>query len=238
MRYVVNVTKDWSNTLARKPKAQPQYVAPEITARSETQARYLSYLSRHPMVVATGAAGTGKTFLATSHAIDQLVADSYERLIITRATVPVSGENLGFLPGSVSEKMEPWTAELFEIIRDRVGDTTLKQLVSARRVQVIPFAYMRGRTFNDSVVICDEMQNATPAQVKMLVTRIGERSQMLLNGDLTQSDLRGKNGLEDILDMIQEQTLMIPVVHFTAADVRRSHLCQLWVNAYERRSIV
>ena len=187
------------------------------------------------MVLGLGPAGTGKTYVAASHAIDELVSDRTGRIVVTRATVPVDGEKLGFLPGTADEKMDPWVAELFDIFRERVGEDRFKTLIRERRIQIVPFAFMRGRSFRDSIIICDEMQNATPAQAKMLVTRIGEGSSMLINGDLDQSDLRGRNGLQDLVDMIEDQGLMVPVVRFTKEDVRRSALCRMWVEAYERK---
>ena len=183
------------------------------------------------MVFGLGPAGTGKTYLAASYAIDELVAGNYDRLILTRATVPVSGEDLGALPGDIKEKMDPWVAELFDVFNERWGHDAVRRMP----IQIIPFAFMRGRSFRNSLILCDEMQNATPAQAKMLVTRIGEDSKMLLNGDLNQSDLRGRNGLQELVEMIEDQNLLIPVVRFTTSDVERSKLCQLWVEAYERK---
>lgn len=206
-----------------------------LEARSDAQHRYLSALKKSPMVFGIGPAGTGKTYLSASYAIDQLAFRQTDRVIVTRATVPVSGEQLGYLPGDIKDKMDPWVAEIMDVFAERVGDEKLRQMVGDKKVQIIPFAFMRGRSFKNSIILCDEMQNATPAQTKMLVTRIGEGSKMLLNGDLEQSDLRSRNGLADLLDMIEGQSLGLPVIRFSSRDVRRSALCQLWVEAYEKK---
>lgn len=219
--------KDWLTTLKKRTPYEPL----PLEAKSSNQKKYLEYLAKHPMVFGVGPAGTGKTYLAASHAIDQLALGQVEQIILTRATVPVSGENLGFLPGDVNEKMGPWIAELMDIFQERVGKDLLRQLP----IKVIPFAFMRGRSFDNSIILVDEMQNSTPMQAKMLVTRIGQNSRMFINGDLNQSDLRGRNGLHELIDMIEDQNLMLPVVHFSNKDIRRSRLCQLWVEAYERK---
>lgn len=207
-----------------------------LTGRSQNQKEYLRALnSEATTVFGTGPAGTGKTYLSASFAIDQLVTRKIEKIILTRATVPVSGEKIGFLPGTLEKKMEPWTAELFAIFNDRIGKDRVAALVSSGAIQVIPFAFMRGRTFNDAIIICDEIQNTTPSQAKMLVTRIGENTRYFINGDLEQSDIDGANGLEELLSLVHRFGLPFPVTRFTSADVARSETCRIWVEAYEKK---
>ena len=212
-------------------KPQQPVVAP-IQPRNPTQAAYLQALEASDMVLGVGPAGTGKTYLAVIFAAQAFLSGLYDRIILTRATVPVAGENLGFLPGDLDEKMGPWVAEILGILEEVLGKQKLAQHRSKGDIQVIPFAYMRGRTFNNALILCDEMQNATISQVKTLVTRIGENSKMLMNGDLGQSDLRGENGLSRLLQMVKDRQLPVPVVSFSDRDVVRSHLCQMWVSAF------
>ena len=149
-----------------------------------------SLQSSKPVVIATGPAGSGKTMLACQEAMARVSKRGFDRLIFTRPIVPV-GEDLGYLPGDVDEKMEPWTHPLLENCR------------MTHRVSVEPLGFMRGRTFDDTFIIADEMQNSTPNQMKMLLTRIGTNSKMVVMGDMEQSDLSETNGLTDILDRVE-----------------------------------
>jgi phosphate starvation-inducible PhoH-like protein len=180
---------------------------------------------KKPVVFAVGPSGTGKTLLACEHAIRAIEDKRADKIIITRPAVSVE-EQHGFLPGSLDEKMEPWTRPIYDVFHDRWGVDEVHRLRMHKKLEVCPLAYMRGRTFSDSWIIADEMQNATPEQMKMILTRIGEGSKMVVTGDPDQHD-RGyeENGLSDIVRRIEmtEGSLraFFSVVKFTEEDVER-----------------
>ena len=168
---------------------------------------------KSPIVVAAGPAGCGKTLLACQVAAQKLISNQIDKIVITRPTVSVD-EDLGFLPGKLEKKMEPWVKPMFEIFeRERVQ----------KSVEIVPLAYMRGRTFRNSFIIADEMQNSTPNQMKMVLTRIGEDSKMVVTGDLNQSDLRfALNGLNDLFHRLSDKDLeYIDHVIMTGEDIQR-----------------
>lgn len=208
---------------------------PLIKPRNASQSTYLSALKKGDVVFGLGPAGTGKTYLAAAFAIEQLALKRVSRIILTRATVPIAGERIGFLPGTMEKKMDPWVAEIFDIFRGHLGAERVKSMLSEGKIVIVPFAFMRGRTFKDSIVLADEIQNATPSQAKALVTRIGENTRLFINGDLGQSDLLERNGLEELVQLVKRFNLPFPVVEFTSRDVERSAVCRLWVEAYEKR---
>ena len=168
---------------------------------------------KSPIVVAAGPAGCGKTLLACQVAAQKLISNQIDKIVITRPTVSVD-EDLGFLPGKLEKKMEPWVKPMFEIFeRERVQ----------KSVEIVPLAYMRGRTFRNSFIIADEMQNSTPNQMKMVLTRLGEDSKMVVTGDLNQSDLRfALNGLNDLFYRLSDKDLeYIDHVIMTGEDIQR-----------------
>ena len=185
-----------------------------ITARTVQQALYVKKLldARKPIVVASGPAGCGKTLFACKAAAHALITNRVENIIITRPAVSV-GEDIGFLPGKLEKKMEPWVKPMFEIFeKDRIQ----------KSVEIVPLAYMRGRTFKKSFIIADEMQNSTPNQMKMVLTRLGEGSKMVITGDLDQSDLHFMNGLDDLFKRIGVQQFeYIDQILFSNDDIQR-----------------
>lgn len=171
---------------------------------------------------AVGPAGTGKTLLAVQWAIQSLQAGDVDRVIITRPAVSVD-EELGFLPGTLNEKMEPWTRPILDVFMEHYTKRDVANMISNGVLETSPLAYMRGRTFKFAAVIADEMQNATPSQMKMLLTRLGEASRMVVTGDLGQADRPTNNGLLDFLTRRQGvgETDHLAVCHFTSDDVER-----------------
>ncbi len=151
------------------------------------------------MTFSIGPAGCGKTYLATHYALKNLAKGKYNKLVITKPLVEVDGERMGYLPGDIDEKTMPYMMSLYYNMEQIIGKQRLDVLKKAGVVQVIPLAYMRGLTLTDSIVVLDEAQNATPAQIKTFVTRIGQGSKYIINGDLMQSDIRSENGLEDAI---------------------------------------
>ncbi len=174
------------------------------------------------IVFATGPAGTGKTMLAVQWAVDQLKYGDASKIIITRPAVSVDEEH-GFLPGDLNEKMAPWTRPIFDVIAENYTAKEIEHMVAEGIIETSPLAYMRGRTFKNAVVIADEMQNTTPSQMKMLLTRLGQGSKMVVTGDLQQADRPSNNGLLEFLKLYNnfENHRYVDICHFTVDDVER-----------------
>jgi phosphate starvation-inducible PhoH-like protein len=175
---------------------------PQIYPKNLNQENYLFKLqdSNKKIIFAIGPAGTGKTMLAVQWAVEQLQKGEIDRIIITRPAVSVDEEH-GFLPGDLNEKMAPWTKPIFDVIGESYSQREITQMVEEGIIETSPLAYMRGRTFKNAVVIADEMQNTTPSQMKMLLTRLGTDSKMIVTGDLNQADRPKENGLLDFLKL-------------------------------------
>jgi phosphate starvation-inducible PhoH-like protein len=197
----------------------------DLVPRSRSQERLVLALqdAQVPIVVAVGPAGTGKTYLAMQAAVKALREGECERIVITRPAVGVEDERHGFLPGNLTAKMEPWTRPLLDVAREYYRTQDLVSMIENQIIEIAPLAFMRGRTFKDSWIIADEMQNATPGQVKMLMTRIGSHSRVVITGDVEQADRQGKdNGLLDLCQKLQANPVSgIAVCELGARDVQR-----------------
>ena len=204
-----------------------------ISARTLTQRRYLDLLTSHaPVVISTGPAGTGKTLLACQVGSKALASGQVQRLILTRPAVSVD-EQHGFLPGNLNKKMEPWTRPMFDALYRYWSVKKVQEMMLEQRIEVCPLAYMRGRTFDNAWIIGDEMQNSTPSQMKMLLTRIGEGSKMIIAGDGAQHD-RGfeKNGLADLVSRLDLDSESIKHIMFTEDDVVRAEVIKEILKIY------
>ena len=203
-----------------------------ITPRTLVQRRYIDVLSSNvPVVIGTGPAGTGKTLLACHMGSKALVSGRVERLILTRPAVSVD-EQHGFLPGNLNKKMEPWTRPMFDALHRFLSVKKVNELIYDQKIEICPLAYMRGRTFDNAWIIGDEMQNSTPSQMKMLLTRIGEGSKMVIAGDLAQHD-RGfeANGLLDLVDRVPKSR-SIAHIEFSEDDVVRAEVIKEILQMY------
>ena len=197
----------------------------DIVPRTRNQERLVLALqneSEH-IVVTAGPAGTGKTYLAMLAAVRALRTGECERIVMTRPAVGVEDEKHGFLPGNLVAKMEPWTRPLLDVLREYYKPQEIAALIDEQVVEIAPLAYMRGRTFKNAWIIADEMQNATPAQVKMLMTRIGSNSKIIITGDVEQADRQyGNNGLMDLCERLQKGGVNgIAVCELDNRDVQR-----------------
>jgi phosphate starvation-inducible PhoH-like protein len=208
----------------------------EITARGPGQRKYIEAIKGNDLVFAVGPAGTGKTFLAMTLAVMELNAQKISRIILTRPAVE-AGEKLGFLPGSLEEKVLPFLRPLYDALFELLGVERAEELVAHGVIEVAPLAFMRGRTLNDAFVILDEGQNTTPEQMKMALTRLGFGSKMVVTGDITQIDLAAgqKSGLIDAIQIL-ETVKGLEVCRLTEKDVVRHPLVQSIVKAYDQRS--
>lgn len=207
----------------------------KVQPRSVVQAKYIAALQSAPLVFGVGPAGTGKTFMAAAQAVQLLTSRQVKKLVLTRPVVE-AGEKLGFLPGTLEEKIDPYLRPLFDALDDTLGREKWQKLREGGQIEIAPLAYMRGRTISDSVLLLDEAQNTTPSQMKLFLTRLGEGSRMFVTGDLSQSDLpRGtRNGLKDALDTL-EGLRNIEVVKFKETDVVRHPLVSTIVSAYAEK---
>jgi phosphate starvation-inducible PhoH-like protein len=215
-----------------KSKCSAERTPAPIRPLTATQAEYLDALRASPQVFVLGPAGTGKTWIAATYAADLYRARQVSRIILTRPNVPC-GRSLGFFPGSLEEKFAPWAAPVIEAIRDRIGAGTFDIAVKRGEIEMVPFEVMRGRSWSDAFVLLDEAQNATPAEIKMFLTRIGEDCSVVINGDVSQCDLDQTSGLRVALDLIAQRRLPVPVVEFTLDDIVRSGVCAMWARAFE-----
>ncbi|EHD22006.1 MULTISPECIES: phosphate starvation-inducible protein PhoH [Brenneria] len=205
-----------------------------IEARTAAQEHYLSAIENKQLIFATGEAGCGKTFLSAAKAAEALIHKEVDRIIVTRPVLQAD-EDLGFLPGDIAEKFAPYFRPVYDVLLRRLGASFMQYCLRPEiaKVEIAPFAYMRGRTFENAVVILDEAQNVTVNQMKMFLTRLGENVTVIVNGDVTQCDLPAgvKSGLRDALERFSEDE-MIGVVSFGKQDCVRSALCQRTLNAY------
>ena len=205
-----------------------------LAPKTVNQRRYLEAIERNDLVIGVGPAGTGKTYLAVAMAVSALMAKRVSRIILTRPAVE-AGERLGFLPGTLQEKVDPYLRPLYDALYDMLEVDKVEKLLERATIEVAPIAFMRGRTLNDSFIILDEAQNSTPEQMKMVLTRQGFNSKMVVNGDVTQIDLPGgkRSGLLDALDVLKGVE-GISFIQFDERDVVRHSLVQRIVKAYEK----
>lgn len=213
-------------------KTKKRYIYP----RSATQAKYIQEMMKNELVFGLGPAGTGKTYLAVALAVSMMLEGAIDKIILSRPAVE-AGENLGFLPGDLKEKVDPYLRPLYDALYEMLPAEQVDKKLALGEIEIAPLAFMRGRTLSNSFVILDEAQNTTPMQMKMFLTRLGENSRMVVNGDLSQVDLPHGviSGLRDALDTLRNVD-NISSVTFTSADVVRHGLVSKIVQAYEEKS--
>ena len=205
-----------------------------IVPRSAMQIEYMRALASHDIIFALGPAGTGKTYLAVAQAVSQLMTGSVQRLILSRPAVE-AGERLGFLPGDMKEKVDPYLRPLYDALYDCMPPEQVERRMASGEIEVAPIAFMRGRTLADAFVILDEAQNTTPAQMKMFLTRFGQNSRMVVCGDPRQVDIPGGDAMSGLKDAVErlEGVEGLATVRFTRADVVRHPIVGRIVEAYE-----
>jgi phosphate starvation-inducible PhoH-like protein len=222
---------------AEGPVDGPQLVTrkTELHGRTPRQVEYLKQIQEHDITFGIGPAGTGKTYLAVASAVDAFERDLVERIILTRPAVE-AGERLGFLPGDLTQKIDPYLRPLYDALYDLMGADRVAKLYEKRAIEIAPLAFMRGRTLNHAFIILDEAQNTTPEQMKMFLTRIGIGAKAVVTGDVTQIDLpKGhKSGLKEAIEVLRD-VRGIAFTQFKKEDVVRHPLVARIVNAYEKR---
>ncbi|WP_036302209.1 PhoH family protein [Methylotenera sp. L2L1] len=205
----------------------------DLHGRTPRQVAYLQQIQEHDITFGIGPAGTGKTYLAVACAVDAMTRDRVKRIVLVRPAVE-AGERLGFLPGDLNQKVDPYLRPLYDALYDLAGYDTVNKMFERGAIEVAPLAYMRGRTLNQSFIILDEAQNTTPEQMKMFLTRIGFGTKAVITGDVTQIDLQRhqKSGLVEAQKVLKD-IKGIAMTHFLSGDVVRHPLVQKIVNAYE-----
>jgi phosphate starvation-inducible protein PhoH and related proteins len=208
----------------------------QVQPKSMNQRRYIDAIEKYDMVFGIGPAGTGKTYLAVAMAVSALNAKRVNRIVLARPAVE-AGERLGFLPGTLQEKVDPYLRPLYDALYDLMDQERVDRFLEKNVIEIAPIAFMRGRTLNDSFIILDEAQNTTPEQMKMATTRMGFNSKMVITGDITQIDLPNsrRSGLLEAMDVLKPVEGIF-FNHFTEEDVVRHHLVQRIVRAYDERS--
>jgi len=226
-------TRELAKKALMEPRLKVQSGSKTITPRSPRQAEYLEAIRTHHLVFSTGPAGTGKTFLAVAQAIGMMQAGEIDRLILCRPAVE-AGEHLGFLPGNMQEKIDPYLRPIYDALHEMLPPEQIARRLADGTIEIAPLAFMRGRTLSNAMVILDEAQNTTPTQMKMALTRIGEGSRMIVTGDLSQTDLPNgiKSGLRDAVDVLQN-VKDAAFIEFDESDVVRSRIVRQIVAAYD-----
>ena len=216
----------------KNSNSNPNYL---YTPKSSNQKNYFDFLNddTNKIIISTGPAGTGKTLFACQKAITQIKNQEIDKIILTRPVVTVE-EEIGFLPGNIIKKMDPWTKPLFDIFLEYYSKSELDLMLNNGKIEICPLAFMRGRTFKHSFIIADEMQNSSPNQMKMLSTRLGINTRMVITGDLKQTDIIKENGLHDFISKIKSynETEMIKLINFEDEDVERSEIVKKVIDIY------
>ena len=246
------ISKSKSIIYSKKTQYQYHPLTPKYSPKTENQKKYVEFLQNpdQNLIVAIGPAGCGKTLFACSQAIENLKQGKIQKIILTRPMISVEEEDVGFLPGNMISKMDPWTRPMFDIFSEYYSKTEIQEMIRNGIIEICPLAYMRGRTFHKSFIIADEMQNSTPTQMLMLATRIGMESKMVIMGDLQQSDRKifspfsksnkkneESNGLFDFLQKyhkrVEHETYGISVIELQGEDIMRSKIVSQIINMYQ-----
>ena len=198
---------------------------------NDKQKELLDSLKSNNQIFILGPAGTGKTYVTATYAADLYTLKEIDRIVITRPHVAV-GKDIGFLPGSLEEKTYPWALPVLDVLQKHLGKGTVDTAIKNGNIEMAPLALMRGRSFDNAFIIVDETQNITIHELKMLLTRVGEGSKIVLNGDAQQSDLKEGDGLSKAIHLAKKWLLPIPVVEFGVDDIVRSDICAEWVKVF------
>lgn len=207
-----------------------------IVPKTDNQGKLIKAITESSQVIVFGPAGTGKTYVTATLASDMYLTKKIEKIVITRPMVSV-GKDIGILPGELLDKVAPWALPVLDILIKHLGKATVEIALKSGNIEIAPLALMRGRSFDDSFIICDEAQNVTTAELKMLLTRVGEDTTIVLNGDVQQTDLKGDSGLITITNVAKKHKIPVPVIEFNLDDIVRSDICAMWVRAFYAEKI-
>jgi phosphate starvation-inducible PhoH-like protein len=207
-----------------------------IIPRTDKQKELIDAIKSSSQVLILGPAGTGKTYVTATCAADLYTLKEIDKIIITRPHVAV-GKDIGFLPGTLEEKAQPWALPVLDVLVKHLGRGAVDTALKNGNIEIAPLALMRGRSFDNAFIIADEAQNIEVPEIKMLLTRVGEGSTIVLNGDIQQSDLKGTSGLAKIIHLAKKHMLDVPVVEFGIDDIVRSGICADWVKVFMKEGL-
>ena len=207
-----------------------------IVPKTDNQAKLINAIASSKQVLILGPAGTGKTYVTATCAADLYILKEIDKIVITRPHVAV-GKDIGFLPGTLEEKAQPWALPVLDVLVKHLGRGAVDTGLKAGNIEVATLALMRGRSFDDAFIIVDEAQNIDIPEIKMLLTRVGEGSTIVLNGDIQQSDLKGTSGLAKIIHLSKKYMLDAPVIEFGIDDIVRSGICAEWVKVFMKEGL-
>ena len=207
-----------------------------IVPKTENQGKLLEALRSSRQVFILGPAGTGKTYVTATYAADLYSMNKIDKIVITRPHVAV-GKELGFLKGDLQEKTMPWALPVLDVLEKHLGKGAVETGIKAGNIEMAPLALMRGRSFDNAFIIVDETQNITTHELKMLLTRVGEGTTIVLNGDVQQSDLKEADGLTKVIHMAKKHMLPVPIIEFNMDDIIRSDITKMWVKTFYAEGI-
>lgn len=208
----------------------------ELVAKNENQALYIKALNGGDQVVVFGPSGCGKTYVVATYAANAYSMKNILRIVITRPHVAV-GKDIGYLPGTLEEKCAPWALPVVDVLEKHLGKGVVETAFKNGNIETVPLALIRGRSFDNTLVIVDEAQNLTVDELKALVTRVGMGSKLVINGDIQQSDLKGGEGLSKIVHLVKKYQLPIPIIEFGVDDIIRSDITKTWVKTFMSEGI-
>jgi phosphate starvation-inducible PhoH-like protein len=207
-----------------------------LTPRTDNQKLLIDALREHSQVFILGPAGTGKTYVTATYAADLYTLKEIDKIVITRPHIAV-GKDIGFLPGTLEEKTYPWALPVLDVLQKHLGKGAVETGIKNDNIEMAPLALMRGRSFDNAFIIVDEAQNITTHELKMLLTRVGEGSTIVLNGDVQQSDLKEADGLSKVIHLAKKHMLPVPVIEFGVEDIVRSDICAQWVKVFMKEGV-
>jgi len=207
-----------------------------IVPKTDKQKELLDALKSSSQVFILGPAGTGKTYVTATYAADLYTTKEIDKIVITRPHVAV-GKELGFLKGDLQEKTMPWALPVLDVLEKHLGKGTVETGIKNGNIEMAPLALMRGRSFDNAFIIVDETQNITTHELKMLLTRVGEDTTIVLNGDIQQSDLKEADGLSKVIHLAKKHMLPVPIIEFGVDDIIRSDICAQWVKVFMKENL-
>ena len=207
-----------------------------IVPKTENQGELIRAIGSSSQVIVFGPAGTGKTYVTATLAADQYTLNNIDKIVITRPMISV-GKDIGILPGDLGQKVAPWALPVLDVLAKHLGKGAVETGIKNGNIEMAPLALMRGRSFDDAFIICDEAQNITTHELKMLLTRVGEGSTIVLNGDIQQTDLKDGDGLTKITHLAKKHMLPVPIVEFTLDDIVRSDICAQWTRVFYKEKL-
>lgn len=208
----------------------------EIVPKNDKQSEYIDALKTSSQVIVFGPSGTGKTYVVSSIAASLYHTKDINKIVITRPHVSV-GKDLGYLKGDLEDKTKPWAMPVLDVLEEHLGKGVVETGIKNNNIEMAPLALMRGRSFNNAFVICDEAQNITFHELKMLLTRVGQNCKLVLNGDIMQSDLKEADGLSKVVHLVKKHMLPVPIVEFGVEDIIRSDETKMWVEVFVKEGL-